>query len=351
MHRVSSLPPEFAEIADRVYYIQERVHGSEWSGSCPSCGGEIHQNGEWPDRCKFWPRSTKAGGKPLAWCRVCGWKWTLKKEVIVDPSKLEEMKKAREKAEAVHELAIKTARVRVQREKKWMVYHNLLAGIPKAEIAWQEALGIDGFQLDDLAKYWRLGASINHDFWTPNGDEKFVLHRSNTLTIPVTDLNGKCINIKHRLCKVGADGVRYRQEYRGTGEAIFIANRSLLNNGDWAIVAEGEKKAMVAFITTNLNERLQVFGMPLSPSLELLESIKANHIVYIPDPDAFEKEYTINRVIGAWARRDFRVVKLPNKLDDYILANKKDPFWLLAMFKLPTWFETSKHGGKWSEYK
>jgi hypothetical protein len=351
MHRASALPVEFAAIADRVHYVREVVHGSEWAGSCPSCGGEIHRNGEWPDRCRFWPHSTRAGGKPLAWCRSCGWKWTPKKEVKVDPAKLEEMKRAREKAEAEHERAQKQARAAVQREHKWEVYHNLLMNTIPAQDAWIAALGVDQFKFFEMAEYWKLGCSLKHEFWVPNGGERIVVHTSNTLTVPVTDLNGKCINIKHRLTKPGADGVRYRQEYRGTGEAVFIANRQLMNRGNWAVIAEGEKKAMVAWTLTGPNMKLQVFGMPASPSLKLMESIKAEHIVYIPDPDVFEKEMMINRAISVWARRDFRIVKLPDKLDDFIIANKPDPFWLLAMFKLPTWFESSRSGHKWSEYK
>jgi hypothetical protein len=251
----------------------------------------------------------------------------------------------------MHELAIKQARANVQKAKRWQVYYRKLLDEPKAQDAWMKALGVDEQHVLDLAKYWQLGCDLKHTFWMPNGDENMVSYQSNTLTIPLTDLDGKCINIKHRLTKPGPDGVRYRQEYRGCGEAVFIANRSLMNHAVYAIIAEGEKKAMVAWIAANQEPTFQVFGMPLSPSLSLMGSITAEHIVYIPDPDAFDKEVLINRAISVWARRDFRIVKLPDKLDDYILAEKKDAPWLLSMFHLPTWFQMSKQGKKWSEYK
>ena len=351
MHRPSSLPAEFAPIADRVNHVREVVHGNEWAGSCPSCGGEVHRNGEWPDRCRFWPHSTRAGGKALAWCRSCGWKWTPKKEEKVDPAKIKAVADARAKAEAAHELAVKQARANVQKAKRWQVYYRHLLIEPKAQAAWMKALGVDEFYVLDLAKYWQLGCDMNHTFWMPNGDETMVSHKSNTLTVPLTDMDGKCINIKHRLTHPGADGVRYRQEYRGCGEAVFIANRTLMNHALYAIIAEGEKKAMVAWICANQEPTVQVFGMPLSPSLDLMKSITAEHIVYIPDPDAFDKQVLINRAIGVWARKDFRIVKLPDKLDDYIIAKKKTADWILSMFQLPTWFLSSKQGKKWSEYE
>jgi hypothetical protein len=94
---------------------------------------------------------------------------------------------------------------------------------------------------------------------------------------------------------------------------------------------------------------IQVYGLPMTPSLDLLGGITAKHILYIPDPDAFEdgKKYAINRVVSVFAQRDLRIIKLPEKIDDYIIKEHKDRKWIVEMFKLPRW------SGKilWSEYQ
>lgn len=337
MRRQSNLPAEFEFLSGKVHYVHEVVAGTEWASSCPSCGGEIHRNGEWPDRFRMWPKSKH--GTPLGWCRHCNAKFTPKQEFKPDPALLEKLRLEREKADAEHIAAVKKARIIVQREKKWEVYNfNLLKNI-SANLRWCEVLGVNEANIDQYTSYWKLGCDPHHTFWNMNGNEQFKSFVSPTLTFPLCDLNGKAINIKHRLLKIGPDGLRYRQEYRGTGEGIFIANRGLMNKADWVILAEGEKKAMVSYICVGGNTKLQIFGLPMTPSLELLGAINGKHILYIPDPDVFEdgKRMAMNRVMSVFAQRDLHIVRLPAKLDDYIIDNHKDSAWLLAMWKLPKW--------------
>jgi hypothetical protein len=347
MRQRALLPIEFEGIADQVHWAHEVVHGFEWAGSCPQCGGVVHQNGEWPDRLRLWPKSRKTG-KPLAWCRHCGWKWTPAKESKPDPALVAKLEAERLRAIAEHAKAVQRARNVVRTEKKWEDYHKYLMWHSGAKKVWAESLGMPVEKAEEWFTYWRLGASLGHVFWRQNGNEQYVSFKSNTLTFPICDLDGKVINIKHRLMQPGEDGIRYRQEYRGTGEGVFIANRKLLNKGDWAILAEGDKKAMVTFITAS-NVNIQVYGLPMTPSLDLLGGITAKHILYIPDPDAFEdgKKYAINRVVSVFAQRDLRIIKLPEKIDDYIIKEHKDRKWIVEMFKLPRW------SGKilWSEYQ
>jgi hypothetical protein len=341
------LPAQFEAIADQVHWVHEVVHGFEWAGSCPECGGVIHQNGEWPDRLRLWPRSRKTG-KPLAWCRHCGWKWTPAKESKPNPALVAKLEAERLKAILEHTKAVERARNVVRVEKRWNVYHDVLIRNSGAMAVWATSLGLpDQNETRPWVDYWSLGCAMGRTFWMPNGNEQYKSFKSNTLTFPICDMDGKAINIKHRLMIPGPDEVRYRQEYRGTGEGVFIANRKLLNKGDWVILAEGDKKAMVTFITA-ANWDIQVLGLPMTPSLDLLGSITAKHILYIPDPDAFDdgKKYVINRVISVFAQRDLRIAKLPDKVDDYIIANHKDKEWIKGMFLLPKW----KMEKPWSEY-
>ena len=344
MRQHARVPIEFEAIADQLHYFHEVVHGFEYAAACVECGGTVHQNGDWPDRLRLWPRSRKTG-KPLAWCRHCGWKWTPKETFKPDPALIAKLEAERQKAIAEHEAAVKRARATVQREKKWQTYIGDLSDHPGAVAQWMDALGInDVVTAWKWFEYWQLGCDPSHTFWNMNGNEQFKSFKSPTLTVPLCDLNGKAINIKHRLLKIGEDGQKYRQEYRGTGEGIFIANRKLMNKADWVILAEGEKKAMVAYITADRTD-LQVFGLPITPSLELLGAINGKHILYIPDPDVFEdgKKYGINRVISVFAQRDLRIVKLPDKLDDLIIREKKSAEWLLGMWKLPRWTMEKKY--------
>ena len=63
MPREAPLPPIWSHL--RVNYVQ-RVSEKEYSASCPRCGGEVHQDGEWPDRLRIF-----VDDKPLIWCRRC----------------------------------------------------------------------------------------------------------------------------------------------------------------------------------------------------------------------------------------------------------------------------------------
>src|SRR3989304_180443 len=65
------IPPEFAGLELKYF---KRISSGEFSSACPKCGGEQHQSGEFPDRFRLWLKS-KATGKPMGWCRRCGYIW------------------------------------------------------------------------------------------------------------------------------------------------------------------------------------------------------------------------------------------------------------------------------------
>lgn len=310
--RESILPPEFYELYGVVNYVRERVMGKEWSSSCPKCGGVPHKNGELPDRFRMWTHAKI--GKPFGWCRVCDYKWTSAKDYKPDYEKIELWRQERiaeeirrkEEAERAIKLLIDV--------HKWDEYYSYLISDKNAAAYW-EAAGIpDSYWWGE----WKLGYDPMHSFWFDTGDG-WIEHKTPTATIATRDINKRVINIKHRLINP-FDGCKYRMEYRTGIEPIFIANLDI-SNAEYILKCEGEKKAAVSWLTID-NPKVQAYGLPKSPSDEMLASISGKVIIDIIDPDVTEKE--INRTKEKYKHIDYRYLRLPYKIDDMILGAKID---------------------------
>jgi len=321
--RESPLHPEFYELQGRVQYIVERIRGKEWSSTCPECGGSPHPSGEWPDRFRMFPAKYSKVGVAIGWCRACGYKWTSKKDYKPDPEKLEQWKQERiadeerRKAEAEQALQI------LRDERQWEVYTNALEFCDEGRDYWKRAGISDAWWFE-----WGLGWDREHEFWYDNNG--WQKHKTATATITERDLSGQVVNVKHRLIEPQPDGTKYRMEYRVGIEPVFIANLNLCNDAKYAFLVEGEKKAAVTWLTFD-DPRVQAFGLPMSPSTELLESIKAERIIYIPDPDV--KLYALNNVKAAYKDRHLKILKVGQKIDDFILWGGIDKQSLRAMVK------------------
>lgn len=50
--REAALPPQWACLTGKVLFVQQHSP-TEWSSTCPECGGDVHPSGEWPDRCRL----------------------------------------------------------------------------------------------------------------------------------------------------------------------------------------------------------------------------------------------------------------------------------------------------------
>ena len=74
MHRETSLPPQFQELAGKVEYVT-KVGDNHYRSNCPACGGNIHPDGQFPDRFQMFVCSETTGG-PLGWCSRCNFTWT-----------------------------------------------------------------------------------------------------------------------------------------------------------------------------------------------------------------------------------------------------------------------------------
>ena len=304
----SPLPPEFVELSGKVAYVRERIRGKEWSSSCPKCGGVPHSHGEFPDRFRMWTKSKI--GKPFGWCRVCNYKWTSEKDYRPDPARIEAWRLERIEHEKQIKAEAEQAIKNLTEVHKWESYYSWLAADKIAAEYWISAGIEDAYWWGE----WRLGYDPAHVFWYDTG-EGWKQHQTATATIPVRDITKRIINIKHRLITPTPDGCKYRMEYKTNIEPVFIANLDI-ENPDYIIKCEGEKKAAVSFLTID-SAKIQVYGLPKSPSDEMLSAIKAKHIIDIVDPDVTNKD--IERTAEAYTDIDYRIIRLPEKIDDFIL--------------------------------
>jgi hypothetical protein len=312
--RESMLHPEFADLQGQVHYVQERIRGREWSSSCPKCGGEPHPHGEFPDRFRMWISASSKRGITIGWCRVCDFKWTPRREYKPDPAKIEEWRQERIAEEVRRKAEAEVALCHLRDEHKWQTYYQTLTENQDGQSHWWGAGFVNEFWWGE----WGFGYDPAHEFWYDDGGWK--KHVTDTMTIPVRNMLGEIVNIKHRLINPMPDrsSTRYRMEYRVGIEPVFIANLEKKNDAEVVWLVEGEKKAGITFIAYD-NPSVQILGLPKSPSDELLQSINGKKIYYVPDPDVAPKWR--NRIIQNFSGRDVRVVEIVDKIDDWIIRN------------------------------
>jgi hypothetical protein len=319
--RESPLPPEFSELSGIVHYVRERIRGKEWSSSCPKCGGLPHSHGEFPDRFRMWTKSKI--GKPFGWCRACNYKWTSERDYKPDPAKIEQWRQERIAEEKRIKEDAETAIKHLTDSHKWDEYYSWLKVDKTASAYWTGAGIVDEFWWGE----WKLGFDPMHSFWFDGGECGWVEHRTPTATIATRDISGRIINIKHRLLNP-FDGIKYRMEYKTNTEPVFIANLDLLKGADYVLKCEGEKKAAVTWLTFD-SPKVQAYGLPKSPSNEMLEAIKGKIVIDILDPDIKDNK----RTREAYKDIDYRVMRLPMKIDDMILSAKLTKEDLRGMMK------------------
>jgi len=257
----------------------------------------------------MWPVSKI--GKPFGWCRVCNYKWTSEKDYRPDPARIEQWRQERIEIEKRNKEEAELAIKNLTEVHKWESYYSWLMADKIAAAYWKGSGITDEFWWGE----WRLGYDPHHVFWYDTG-EGWKEHVTPTATIPVRDISRRIINIKHRLLNPMPDGTKYRMEYRTNTEPVFISNLDL-QNPEYVIKCEGEKKAAVSFLTVD-SAKLQVYGLPKSPSDEMLNSIKAKTIIDIVDPDVKDKD--VKRTAEIYKDIDYRVLRLPQKVDDMILS-------------------------------
>ncbi len=323
MTTAEMLPPEFAEL--NVEHVARKGKG-HYTSSCPECGSAGHYGSDLPDRFCMWDASASKIGKPFGWCRKCGYKWWAGKGGgEIDPLKVEQWRQERIAEEERRKLDAEQALKLLRDERAWKSYYSWLKTDAIAKRHWRAA----GFTEPYWWREWGLGYDPAHEFWWSDG-ARLRKHITPTMTIAMRNLAGEIINVKHRLLTPQPNGVKYRMQYRTYQEPLFMANLELKNTADRVVICEGEKKAGVFFQVYD-DPAIQVFGLPLTPSEELLSSIHAKHILYIPDPDATQQQ--IWRIIKNTKADTKRVLRLFDKVDDLIVEHKLGTDWLRRVSK------------------
>lgn len=311
-----ALPQQFTELQGQVRYVVRRGM-DQYSGSCPACGGDLHSNGEFPDRFVMMLNSRATGG-PLGWCRHCGFKWWPGKGKGKDWKPTPEQEQAwldeRKQTEQQRLSTVTHALQLLTKEQAWIGYHNSLNGEIRQLY---EARGIPEYWQDE----WQLGYCPAKQIYDFGSKTHYI---TPTLTIPIFEtITHAPLTIRHRLLNPVNPGDKYRPEIKDLPASLFTCNLEM-DYTENVLVIEGEFKAMVVYITLD-SVHWQVVGLPgKSPNPELLQKLtQAKRLVICLDPDA-----TIPDKSGRTALQrvgdilpNARAIYLPEKIDDLIIRN------------------------------
>lgn len=306
------LPVEFAELSGRVSYIQKKTN-SEYSSTCPHCGGQIHPDGEFPDR--FIMLTNSKMGKPFAFCRMCGYKWwkgRVGEDNHLDPATLRELERQAQEYKRKIEVTRQAKLKQFSTTELWDELHRRMQdeqrqwwnkqGISQS---WQDYLKL-GFEPDKVYKYNR------------------ELYHSPAYTIPYFHTNWSFITMQYRLTDPINPSEKYRFE-QGLGTSYYDTTPSVRVKNK-VIICEGAKKAIVTRIY-GADENTTVYGVPSKCDWEntgvLDQLTKCSKVWIIFDPDCWNQPSNSNsnwipqpirmvRKIGDKAR----VVELSEKIDD-----------------------------------
>lgn len=321
--RSDTLPPEFQPIAHLVNYVH-RKSNNEYCGTCPQCGGVPHKNGDWPDR--FVMFRIGRYGKPLGFCRKCGYRWT---DIAKMPSK-EDVEQWRAYQIEVERSRMESARRSLELLQNDRAWEQFYANNNEYSREMFRGWGIESYWVERL----RLG--LIPDYTVKSGEEYY---HSPALTIPTWGAGGIVQNIKLRVTNPRHDRDRYRNLYPMGQSFLFIPRYEEPMSGT-GILVEGEKKAIVLEQFLD-NPKARVIGLQTkTPAPELFEQLKDFHTLYIfLDPDASlrekqSRETAVEYVTRLVGKDRARIVDCPVKLDDGIMQGV-DPKKYLRMARKP----------------
>ena len=320
------LKNDLVELAERAG-AKFRKTGGEYRSHCPIHGGKN------PNAFAVF----EEGGKQrwICFTRGCGqgdlldfiqvWQQlTFKRaieflggEVAADPVEMERLARERHaRAEQLRREAQEHEEARrreLQAEQKHLEYHKNLAKNGYFAEQWVKR-GLD----ESWQNYFCLGGCP--DFVIDGG------YHTPTLTIPIVSEQNEVLNIKHRLLNPKVPKDKYRPERSGLGPfPYFLAYPNMGYAGDVVWVVEGEVKTMV-LASINPEESWAYIGVPgMSQYKGLADKLKGKNVVAIADPNAETEVATFCRAVGG------RMLELPDKVDDLIVAHGYDGSWLRSM--------------------
>ena len=325
--RECPLPTEFAELQGKVDYVT-KVTSTEYSASCPKCGGTVHPDRRFPDRFRMM-LNARGLHKVFGLCRNCGYTWWQGKESgkEMTEEELEELRIAAERRETEMLHQRRETVSQLEREKRWVEYMNNLT--PELKEYYYKR-GLNDFWI----LYWMLGYKEDTPVWLNNGYADIP-----SWSIPLIEpITRRVKQIKLRLEK-GDSQVegKYRNDYKGLLPHPFYCDLDS-NAHNEIVIVEGEFKAMTTYITLDRPD-IQCIGIPgNSPSEDTVRIRRADVLYLILDEDSFvlknmETEYPekitrAQRIIDILKENKYikklKVVRLPSKVDDMILDGRLD---------------------------
>jgi len=306
--RESPLPVVWAHLQSTLRYVQ-RVSATEYSASCPDCGGDVHRDGSWPDRFRLF-----ADSHPTAWCRRCG---VLRFPDQADgahrlsAAELGQFRREQIEREEARKRSAERALQHLRDDGVWQRYHQALDG--QARAYWR-GRGIP----DDWQDFWSLGWHEQYAVRGAGGE----LVNTPAATIPLFGADGQVLNVKLRLIDPPDDAGKYRYLVAGQPHPPFLTNYHVPLTGH-VVAIEGELKAAVTYIAIG-DHAAAVIGLPgASPAHHIVEQLaEAERVTLVMDPGAEQQAAKLATEIGP---RRTRVLILPHKIDDIILATKATP--------------------------
>lgn len=322
-HTDVSLPPIFGQFATMVRYVQQWSR-TEYSSTCVKCGGEVHSDGSWPDRCRWFNDSN-----PRAWCRVCGEMFWPNQAPGYKPPTAEQLYQWTQERLAQEEARKRSAERAIANLKSSRLWER-----------YQEQMGKEGKEYWEKAGIPSAWQDVFRFGWCP---EFRFMHKTElfvrpSATIPIFGLNWEPLQIKHRIIwepsappELQSD--KYRPEIKDVGSPFFLCDPSKEIEGE-IIVVEGEKKAAVVKVTLDDSPE-PVIGLPgIEPDRERLSMFdKAERILLVTDPGEKNRKKTwdLCKLLGKQRCR----VCIPNrgKIDDLIVESGMTKFELRSLFR------------------
>ena len=317
--RYDTLPVEFQSISHLVSQVVKRT-ATEWSGSCPQCGGSSHRNGEPSDRFRMWTVSKI--GKPLGWCRKCSYTWFPDKGREPTAEEKEAWRLEQVRIESERKASAERALEILNSERIWERFH-----------AENNALSYKLYEERGFTKEWidylQFGINPDYEVWT-KANEEWVSYHSPALSIPIWTSGDVVNEVKLRVVSPRTQNDRYRAWYKTRKTSLYVPMHDV-PIGNKVLVIEGEFKAAKVNAHIPTTDITVVGVQSKKPDTSVFDELSDCELIYLGlDPDAFDKvnnedesavEYC-TRVLG---RERVRIVQFPCKPDDGIVKYGLEP--------------------------
>lgn len=294
-----ALPLELNRRWGHLPHVKKRGNG-EWSAACPSCRDAGHHGTGLPDRFRIFEDGERSRG----WCRQCDhfeWLNEGKKGFKPDPAVIERLRQEQIAAEQSRKKEAERALKLLNDDRIWERYCEEM---PDHARNWWRSEGIP----DWAQTYLQLGYCPEKSVWFDGRQ-----HVTPTYTIPVFDVGWNLVNLRHRLVNPPTSNDKYRPDRAGLPASLYFTNPEEKLH-DHVIAVEGEKKAIVVWVTLEDYDTVSVVGLPgKCPGESILSRLEsASRVTILLDPDADPA-----RIAQRLGQR-VRIVRLPLKVDDAI---------------------------------